>query len=199
MLSEKDIEELIKKQISKDEKTGEHAGGSGHLSFVTSSIDQTVIKKEEKNHLVITYWYTISIESEFTCYPDNPPYVNHYKRTIIIDKKGRIINESEKKHYTAEDFEKWNSTREEITDFIKEILYRIEWNYGDNRAPIRYPPKFKVSYNDTGPEFYYCYVYPDTGQDNESPHIFKTTDMNELIDVVKKELPAICGTSNNDI
>lgn len=36
----------------------------------------------------------------------------------------------------------WEDEKNIILKFIEELLVKIEWRYGDNRAPIKYPPKF---------------------------------------------------------
>ena len=74
MYTEKEIEDLVKQRIEADEKLGDQAGGSGHLSHVSYRIDSIKSKEIEGNKLEITYTYTLLIESEFTYYPDNPPY-----------------------------------------------------------------------------------------------------------------------------
>ena len=40
--------------------------------------------------------------------------------------------------------EKWEDAITVINKFIQEILFRIEWNYGDCRAPFVFPPKYEA-------------------------------------------------------
>ena len=98
MFSEKNLKDIVDKQISKDEKLGDQAGGSGHMSYVSYSIDE--IKKPEKAKIdgkdcwKIEYHYTLTVETEFTYYPDNPPYTYKYGKTIFVDGDGNLISES---------------------------------------------------------------------------------------------------------
>jgi hypothetical protein len=85
MLSENEIENIVKQKIETDEKLGDQTGGSGHSSFVSYRIDDIKTKEIEVNKLEITYKYTLIIESEFTCYPDNPPHENPCEDTLLVD------------------------------------------------------------------------------------------------------------------
>jgi hypothetical protein len=54
-------------------------------------------------------------------------------------------------------------TRQKINNFLEKILLEIEWKYGDNRAPFKWPPVHlnflnifyicKILYEDSKPEF----------------------------------------------
>jgi hypothetical protein len=98
MFSEKRLEDIVHDKIGQDEKLGDQVGGSGHMSFVSSSIDE--IKKPEKAMIdgkdcwKIEYHYTVTVETEFTYYPDNPPYTYKYGKTIHVDDDGNLISES---------------------------------------------------------------------------------------------------------
>jgi hypothetical protein len=85
MYTEKEIEKRVRQQIESEEKLGEQAGGSGHLSYVSYRIDQITTKKLTGGKLEITYKYTLIVESEFTYLPDNPPYEYPYTKTMVID------------------------------------------------------------------------------------------------------------------
>ena len=34
--------------------------------------------------------------------------------------------------------------KQEIAEFVSGFLLWIEWNYGENRSPIRFPPHFSI-------------------------------------------------------
>lgn len=41
--------------------------------------------------------------------------------------------------------DKWEDAIEVINKFICEILFRIEWKYGNCRAPFVFPPKYEAA------------------------------------------------------
>ena len=100
MFSDSDPRDIVNAKIKEDEDLGEKVGGSGHLGFITYEIDKICkpegVKTQKGQAWEITYVYTIIVETEFTHYPDNPPYERKYKKTIIVDDKGNIIRESQK-------------------------------------------------------------------------------------------------------
>lgn len=85
MLSKEEIENIVRKQIESDEKTGMQTGGSGHSSFVTYKIDDIKTRALKNNKLEIEYRYTIFVETEFTYYPDNPPHEYQHSKKIIYN------------------------------------------------------------------------------------------------------------------
>lgn len=100
MLSESEIEDIIKNKIDQDEGLGDQVGGSGHLGYVSYTIDNISqpkrVETDKGDGWEITYDYTLIVETEFTYYPDNPPREYKYKKTIILDNNGKIISESPK-------------------------------------------------------------------------------------------------------
>lgn len=147
MITEKGIEELIKSYIEKTENLGEQFGGSGHLSFTSYQLIEFKHEKINDDQVRARFTYIVSVETEFTYYPDNPPYETEYEKEIVIDKENKIISEeilSSKSNRDDEDMldPTWLLDQTHILDFIEELLAKIEWQYGDNRAPIKYPPKF---------------------------------------------------------
>lgn len=86
-----DSRKIIWKQIEKDESLGEQVGGSGHLSYTDCKIDSVDELKKVPEGWEITYRYTVSVTTEFTIYPDNPPRKNEYEKTIVVDEKGDVI------------------------------------------------------------------------------------------------------------
>ena len=92
MLSKDKIRELVKSEIEKKEKPGEQSGGSGHLAHVDYTIDSIKEPVKTGDNWKITYSYTTIITTEFTVYPDNPPYENHKTGEIILNNKGENIH-----------------------------------------------------------------------------------------------------------
>lgn len=93
MLSEKDILEIINKQIVEKEKPGEHAGGSGHLSFKNYRTEKYNASELPDGNIKITYRYTTFVESEFTFYPGNPPYEQGHEEMVVVDKNGVVVSQ----------------------------------------------------------------------------------------------------------
>ena len=87
------IEKIVTRVITRDEKLGHRAGGSGHsghTSFVINTLgNPKKIKFKGRTAWEVTYDYTISIETEFTYYPDNPPREYQYRKTITLDDNGK--------------------------------------------------------------------------------------------------------------
>ena len=77
MISKEDAQEIVRKKIEKDEKIGCGGSKSGHKSNVSYQIDDIKMKSLKDNTTQIHYSYTLYIETEFTYYPDNPPYEYH--------------------------------------------------------------------------------------------------------------------------
>ena len=76
-----------------DEDLGEHVGGSGHLGFKSyqlKNIDMTTLPDDK---IQVIYGYIVSVETEFTYYPDNPPMEYPRKKKIIINSTGDIVEE----------------------------------------------------------------------------------------------------------
>ncbi|MFX0125228.1 MAG: hypothetical protein ACFFAE_16495 [Candidatus Hodarchaeota archaeon] len=116
MFTEKEISEIIKDKIELDENLGEQVGGSGHLGYKSFKIDhinkpKKIITATDKTWR-ITYTYTLSVETEFTYDPDNPPHEYKYKKAIILDKRRKIIDESPKEAL-------WNDSQK-VDDFLNE-------------------------------------------------------------------------------
>ena len=93
--SETQLKEIVSKKIEIDEKLGEFAGGSGHLSDISYKIDEIqkpiAIEEGDQKKWRISFKYTKYVTTEFTYYPDNPPYEYPSSGTIIVDVKGNVI------------------------------------------------------------------------------------------------------------
>jgi len=87
MLTKEQIETAVHGQIEKDEKLGDQAGGSGHLSYVDYTIDQISEPMDKDGGWEVEYSYTVVITTEFTIEPDNPPYRYPKSGKVLIDKE----------------------------------------------------------------------------------------------------------------
>lgn len=90
MLSNEELLYQINSWLNESDEAGEKAGGSGHLSMVSFSVDKILRTEQMDDGLLVEYEYTRYIESEFTYYPDNPPYEDKGNGTVIISKEGII-------------------------------------------------------------------------------------------------------------
>jgi hypothetical protein len=80
----------------------------------------------------------------------------------------------------------WTSAQKQITVFLEEVLFKIEWNYGDCRAPFKYPPTFRITKLNDGSFEYQCTIELDFG-DNEKI-LLKSTNPSELFSQVKSDI-----------
>jgi hypothetical protein len=90
------LQEIIEAQIAKDEKLGSQSGSSGHMGdvgYVLDGVDEPV---RQGNAWEVTYRYTIIVTTEFTIYPDNPPYEYSLVKTITLDDEGGVVSEGER-------------------------------------------------------------------------------------------------------
>jgi hypothetical protein len=95
--SEKRLREILEAQIAKDEKLGSQSGSSGHLGDVGYALDEIDEPVRRGEGWEVTYRYTIIVTTEFTIYPDNPPYEYGHEKTITLDEKGVVVSEGEKR------------------------------------------------------------------------------------------------------
>jgi len=166
LLKEHEVVKIIKSHIEKTETLGEQIGGSGHLGYIGYKLLDYKFEQLPGEQLRINYKYVISIETEFTYEPDNPPMQTEYEKEIKINEHNEVIYErtiSEKSNWLNEELLNplWEDDKNIILKFIEELLAKIEWRYGDNRAPIKYPPKFS---EEEGKYFCKVELEDDTGE-----------------------------------
>lgn len=100
MFSEERLREIVTHQIREEEELGESAGGSGHLGF--SDFDLLKIarpvafKGRQQGLWKLNFEYRITIETEFTYEPDNPPDEYVYSKSITIDRDGVVVDQEPK-------------------------------------------------------------------------------------------------------
>jgi hypothetical protein len=92
MLDDHEVRSILERKISEDENLGERAGGSGHLGFVDYRLEEHSVRRITPDSVVIDYRYTVTVETEFTYYPDNPPaeYANH--KRITVNSRREIVD-----------------------------------------------------------------------------------------------------------
>ena len=88
------IENIIKRYIKSNHKTGDRAGGSGHMGHVSFTTDEFNFKKLDNGNTEVKFKYTIVTDTEFTYYPDNPPGEEHYESNFLLDRNFSIIKSS---------------------------------------------------------------------------------------------------------
>ena len=96
MFSKEQLNNIVKKKIETDEVLGDQVGGSGHMGNVSYEIDKIEDPVKIEDGWKITYEYTTSVITEFTIWPDNPPYESRHSKSITVNDSGEIIKESDK-------------------------------------------------------------------------------------------------------
>ncbi|MFH1298091.1 MAG: hypothetical protein ABIJ04_12640 [Bacteroidota bacterium] len=91
MLSEEKINRIVEDYIRKTEKLGDLGGGSGHMSYVSFRIDDIKSRNLDGGKTEISFSYTLMVETEFTYYPDNPPYEYPASGTLLIESNDQIL------------------------------------------------------------------------------------------------------------
>ena len=97
MSKKEDIEKVVNNYIESIHNTGTRSGGSGHLGHVSYTLDEVNYKDLRDGFIEVNIKYTLITETEFTYYPDNPPYEYKYQKKIIINQNGRVLKEFPKK------------------------------------------------------------------------------------------------------
>ena len=190
MFTKKEVEEIIKKKIESDEKLGEQSGGSGHLCYVSYRLKDFLSKDLPDNQVQIHYKYSIFVETEFTYEPDNPAYEYKHSKIIVVDKNKNIFSEEEifeesESHSPAYSDEEWHKAQNEILEYVESFLAKIEWRYGDNRAPIKYPPDFYELLSEDHGLDYCCMIEEDPGDDEKM--YFKSENPFKILSQIKEE------------
>jgi hypothetical protein len=115
MFTQEEFEKIVTSQIEHDEELGTLSGGSDHIGYKSYGIEEILPPRQVGKGWEVTYRYVTITETEFTIYPDNPPYENSYEKTILLDKAGNVIKESEIKFLgslQADDISDWIDTME---------------------------------------------------------------------------------------
>jgi len=181
MTDDKIINHVIKIVLDHDVKPGDHAGGSGHLSYVSYEV-KNVLKEDILNNVLnVKCTYDKTVVSEFTIEPYNPPYVySHEKLISIIDCTDFIADDIPSEIPSNGNFER------QILRYIDYYLLKIEQEYGDCRAPVRFPPYFHSVTPQENPTRYYAFIDVDLGDDETLAFISMNQD--SMLPAVKKIL-----------
>lgn len=83
--------------------------------------------------------------------------------------------------------ENWDEARKSVLEILTEILLKIEWHYGDNRAPFRFPPTFKATARPDGSTIYQCVIETDLGEPEEQI-ILSAGSPESLPDIVRMSI-----------
>ncbi|NQU88779.1 MAG: hypothetical protein HQ541_23800 [Mariniphaga sp.] len=180
--------EIVKTKIETDHKIGNQSGRSGHMSYVSYILHDLKIHTAKNENKQITYWYTIYVETEFTYEPDNPPYkYNYCKMFTLTENKDIIENPYSNIENTVS--QKWIETKKQITEMIKNALDKVEWGYGNNRTPIKFPPRF-IELTQTTSDQYLCLIESGLNE-NKLPIIIESNTIEGLysnvLDALKKK------------
>ncbi len=73
----------------------------------------------------------------------------------------------------------WDAAQEELRDFLTYLLVRVEYRYGDNRAPFRFPPEFEQSDGT-----YRCIIVEDVS-DHREKSVYTAATPAALVEIVK--------------
>jgi len=99
MLTKEQIEDIVKQKINEDEHPGEAVGGSGHLGYKSVDLKAIETKVTDDDTIEVTYEYIITVETEFTFYPDNPPMEYPCRKTIRLNSKGMVVTSHDDKSH----------------------------------------------------------------------------------------------------
>lgn len=88
---------IAKAYIENAHRIGESAGGSGHMGYTSlrgptiERIRQCLVNGDARWE--IAFRYTLVTETEFTCYPDNPPHERTHTKKLLVDEKGTVTEQ----------------------------------------------------------------------------------------------------------
>ena len=84
----------------------------------------------------------------------------------------------------------WEQAQKDILYAVEEVLARIEWVYGDNRAPYCYPPQFIREEADDGTVKYTCVIELDPPGEDDALR-YESCDAAALAEMVATEQMAV--------
>lgn len=94
MFKKDEIEVIVKQHIESIEKLGDHGSSSGHMGNISYKLVSFSFSETEDGNVKVNYSYTTFVETEFTYYPDNPPYEYNYEKELMIDKNKNIVSDN---------------------------------------------------------------------------------------------------------
>ena len=82
----------------------------------------------------------------------------------------------------------WEEGQQKVLEYLVDILHQIEWHYGDNRAPFKYPPLFHTGIDPLENRYYECIIETDLEEPVEK-FVFRAGSPEGLVEKVKFEVP----------
>ena len=186
-ISINEVESMARKVIENDIHPGEQAGGSGHLADVGYTIDH-LEWKEGTEKTEVRVFFTVSIITEFTIMPDNPPYDYRYKKDFYLTSKKDISDVKEKEPYLISELPEnisWPIIQLEISRNLEKILNKIEWKYGENSALFKFSHAYRIETGPAGETAYYCII--DTGIADKEPLVISSNKPYDLIEKINSK------------
>lgn len=89
------IKERIASLVRDRGGQGTHAGGSGSLSEVDIYVEEVRETGREGSNILFECVYEKVVTTEFTIYPDNPPYVSRHRVVFSVSEEGEIVEVGE--------------------------------------------------------------------------------------------------------
>lgn len=87
---------------------------------------------------------------------------------------------------SRDELEHWDEIQHQINGYLQEILFRIEWHYGDCRAPFRYPPEYQLIIHEKDIPEYAAVITLDMGEDETLVYKAQTPDI--LFQLIKEDI-----------
>ena len=84
----------------------------------------------------------------------------------------------------------WNQIIQKINNFLFVYLSKVEWYYGDCRAPFQYPARFYFDRENTGK--FTCEIIPELNGD--SPIFFSSSNPQKVFTKVQNRIFSLFGT-----
>ena len=95
MLTKDQIESIVRKWIADKEILGENTGENGHPANKDYELETIHEPESTSTGWKVGFDYTVFVTTEFTAYPDNPPYEYPKKGVLELDRQGNLISEQE--------------------------------------------------------------------------------------------------------
>ncbi len=80
----------------------------------------------------------------------------------------------------------WEGVQDSINTYLANILFKIEWHYGDCRAPFFYPPEYNLIRRADNTTEYTCTIKLDLGE-NESLQ-YTSSEPADLVKAIKNDI-----------
>lgn len=71
---------------------------------------------------------------------------------------------------------------------MKKILEKIEWFYGDNRAPFKFPSEFNMQNDEKGNTLFICIIETD-GDESDEKIVYESDSPTNLLEKIQQCIP----------